>query len=138
MQADEIFCRCTESMTGNGSEDGVYWQSQLVPAMPQAKHRHEEAYRSGHNEPHSKCGCPFWARGFESHRFRQSILQKPLEIHAARVRLPRCMMAGGFLVSFFHLPQGAHFTNCRQNGFQLTGKAVLTFLIDFLHAKRYA
>ena len=30
-----------------------------------------EAYRSGHNGPHSKCGSPFWARGFESHRFRQ-------------------------------------------------------------------
>lgn len=29
-----------------------------------------ETYRSGHNEPHSKCGCPFWARGFESHRLR--------------------------------------------------------------------
>ena len=39
-----------------------------------AAHRNQqnmEAYRSGHNEPHSKCGCPFRARGFESHRFRQ-------------------------------------------------------------------
>lgn len=33
-----------------------------------------EAYQSGRNEPHSKCGCrsdP--ARGFESLRFRQKI-----------------------------------------------------------------
>ena len=40
-----------------------------------AAHRNQqnmEAYRSGHNEPHSKCGCPFRARGFESHRFRQA------------------------------------------------------------------
>ncbi len=29
-----------------------------------------ERYRSGHNEPHSKCGRPFWARGFESHSLR--------------------------------------------------------------------
>lgn len=29
-----------------------------------------ETYRSGHNEPHSKCGYPFWVRGFESHRLR--------------------------------------------------------------------
>ena len=29
-----------------------------------------EAYRSGHNGPDSKSGSPYWARGFESHRFR--------------------------------------------------------------------
>ena len=30
-----------------------------------------ETYRSGHTEPHSKCGCQGnLARGFESHRFR--------------------------------------------------------------------
>ena len=30
-----------------------------------------EKYRSGRNEPHSKCGCPLWAHEFESHLFRQ-------------------------------------------------------------------
>ena len=29
-----------------------------------------ETYRSGHNEAHSKCVCPFRARGFESRRLR--------------------------------------------------------------------
>lgn len=36
------------------------------------KKRDRESYRSGHNEPHSKCGRPFWARGFESHTLRFS------------------------------------------------------------------
>ena len=31
-----------------------------------------ETYRSGHNGAHSKCVCPFGARGFESHRLRDN------------------------------------------------------------------
>ena len=34
------------------------------------KQEHMETYRSGHNEAHSKCVCPFRARGFESRRLR--------------------------------------------------------------------
>ena len=47
---------------------GMCYDKCCLRRVPQA---HMEAYRSGHNEPHSKCGCPFRARGFESHRFRQ-------------------------------------------------------------------
>ena len=48
---------------------GMCYDKCCLRRVPQA---YMEAYRSGHNEPHSKCGCPFRARGFESHRFRQA------------------------------------------------------------------
>ena len=40
-----------------------------------------ETYRSGYNEPHSKCGVPSWYRGFESHRLRQT---GPLDVEIPR------------------------------------------------------
>ena len=50
-----------------------------------------ESYRSGRNEPHSKCGCPFRARGFESHTLRQKLTP------------PRSFLPGGFFLSFLFL-----------------------------------
>ena len=58
-----------------------------------------ETYRSGHNEPHSKCGCPFWARGFESHRLRFYFLLESTE-HAVNTGVSNFSYFRKFLIFY--------------------------------------